>query len=181
MDSSASRKPGIADRRVVSSRAHGTSGRRVARDVHAAAECEQSSASSACAERIVIADVLRDRDEDGWTDLEEIRLGINPNSADTDGDVCPTAATFAPAMLRQAAKGLTRTPRFCAARIFAHLGLPGSPWVLLVDATSRKLQLTGFGGPVIFDRAIARRGEPAGGVYVRWQFTTRTADQATYP
>jgi hypothetical protein len=130
-------------------------------------------------ERVVIADVLRDLDGDGWTDLEEIRLGLNPASADTDGDGLPDGRDACPSYAPPGGEESDEDAEILRRAIFAHLGLPGSPWALLVDGTSRKLQLTGFGGPVIFDRAVPKRDEPGGGVYVRWQLVSKTADQAT--
>lgn len=45
---------------------------------------------------ISIADVEKDSDGDGWTDIEEQRLGTDPHNQDSDGDGIPDGADACP-------------------------------------------------------------------------------------
>src|SRR6185436_1854566 len=45
---------------------------------------------------IVLSEVMKDSDGDGWTDLEEQRLRTNDHLADTDGDGVPDGRDVCP-------------------------------------------------------------------------------------
>lgn len=131
--------------------------------------------------RIVLADVERDADGDGWTDAEEARLGLDPNRRDSDGDgigdgddACPNYAAPGMESADEGAQVLKRA-------IFAVYGISRSRMLIHVREDSRRLQLSGFRGPVIYGVDTKRWQEEhnLGYVFVSWTIASRTADSAT--
>ena len=57
--------------------------------------------------------------------------------------------------------------------------MTGSRQLLYVTRQTPHVQLSGYGGPVIFDRAIPPTGDGGGATYVGWKIARRTADEAT--
>jgi hypothetical protein len=117
-----------------------------------------------------LEEVLRDQDGDGWTDLEEARLGLDPKKADTDGDgiadgtdPCPN---FAPPKGDEADEDV----QILQKAIFATLGLSGSRHLLLVGPKSRKVQVWGYLGPILYtEKPEAWREEHQyGAIFVDW-------------
>jgi hypothetical protein len=126
---------------------------------------------------IVLADVLRDSDGDGWTDVEERALGTNPDAADSDGDGLPDGADVCPTYAAPSSEASDEDAQILRRAIFALFGISKSRYAILVDDTSRKLQLTGFAGPVLFD--VKRPNTSGdGGTYVRWRLTAKDANTA---
>jgi hypothetical protein len=137
---------------------------------------------------IHLADVLRDTDKDGWTDIEEQRLGLDPNKPDTDGDgladgmdPCPNFAPPKGAETNENAQILQRA-------VFATFGLSGSRYLLIAgpsaeripDPTSEKIQVWGYLGPIIYREDTGgswRNDHGYGGIFVSWR-VTRTGDEA---
>jgi hypothetical protein len=127
---------------------------------------------------IVIAELVRDSDADGWTDLEETELGLNPNSPDSDSDGLRDDRDAAPLFAPRA--GVTSEDGEILQRaVFAVFGLTGASHALFAESKAHRLQLQGLPGPVIYsdsDRPVVDRG---GGVQVSWRVIDRQADTAT--
>lgn len=94
--------------------------------------------------------LTRDADGDGWTDIEERRLGTNVTKADSDGDgiadgvdTCPTYAAT-PFEADDVEATILRKV------FFAGFGIYGSPSLYMVGPGSRPLQLWGSRAPVIY-------------------------------
>src|SRR5262249_40617196 len=115
----------------------------------------------------------------GWTDIEEIRLGLDPKGADSDGDgrpdgndVCPD---YAPRPEDETDEELTILQR----AIFATYGLSGSRDVLLVGKGSRRLQVWGYHGPILYNKDPDEWLDSHGsGIRVNWA-VSRDGDEAT--
>ncbi len=129
---------------------------------------------------IVIADVAVDRDGDGWTDVEEGRLGLRPDAADSDDDGVPDSADRSPQYAPSPTEGADVEAAILARTVFAGYGLTGAHTVLLANGASRPLQLWGLPSPMLFgvDRGawIATRG--GGPPLVNWKLTSLTATDA---
>jgi hypothetical protein len=126
--------------------------------------------------QIVLDDVERDSDGDGWTDLEEARIGTNPHAIDSDDDgisdgrdVCPLFAK--PPRADDAAQILQTA-------VFAAFAMTGSRQMLYVTPGTPRVHLSGYGGPVIFDRAVPKTGDGGGAVYVSWNISSRSDTDA---
>jgi hypothetical protein len=129
---------------------------------------------------IRLSAVLRDTDQDGWTDLEEQRLGLDPNKSDTDGDgladgmdPCPN---YAPTKGDESNEDVVILQK----AVFATFGLSGARHLLIVQTNSPKAQIWGYAGPIIFQKDSvadwwAKHG--SGGIFVSWS-VTRTGDEA---
>jgi hypothetical protein len=103
-----------------------------------------------------IADVERDSDGDGWTDIEERLLRTDPASDAEDEEV---------AILQQA--------------IFAVFGLSDARHPLYAsDKKVRPVQLWGLAGPVLFDSPLGASVFGWGGVFVDWKIVSKTDEEA---
>ncbi len=134
---------------------------------------------------IVVADVLRDSDNDGWTDVEETILGLDPHKADTDGDgipdgkdVCPN---YAPARDDANDEGV----QIIQKAVFAAFGLSRSLEPLYPIADSRKVQLWGYQAPIIYGHPPPKWGmtyspgeTPEGLTFVTWKIASQSKDEA---
>jgi hypothetical protein len=129
-----------------------------------------------------IQDVLRDRDGDGWTDIEELRLGLDPRKKDTDGDGLDDGmdpcANFAP----PAGHENDEESQILKKALFAEFGLTQSRFLLLVNPQSAKVQVWGYPGPVIYldDPYQWRKQHKNGGIFVDWT-VSRSGDEAQVP
>jgi hypothetical protein len=56
--------------------------------------------------------------------------------------------------------------------------MTGSRQLLYVTPQTPRVHLTGYGGPVIYDRPIPKNGEGRGATYVSWKIANRTANEA---
>lgn len=130
--------------------------------------------------KLSIGNIVRDTDNDGWTDIEEERLGLDPNKADTDGDgirdgmdCCPDFAAPKTLVPDEDAEIIQRA-------VFATFGLTGSRHLLLVGSRSEKVQLWGYPGPIIYNADLAEwhKVHPRGMVVVNWRIKKKTENEA---
>jgi hypothetical protein len=137
---------------------------------------------------IRLADVLRDTDQDGWTDIEEQRLGLDPNKADTDGDGLADGMDPCPNYAPTNADASKENSIILQKAVFATFGLSGSRYLLIVgpsaergvDPTTQKIQAWGYPGPIIYREDSGdswRKAHGFGGVFVSWR-VARTGDEA---
>ena len=92
---------------------------------------------------------LLDRDGDGWTDLEERLLGLDPARADTDGDgladgddVTPDFAPTGPP---------NDDDELVQRAIFTLFGLRAAHAALVANQEGRRVQFWGYGGPILYN------------------------------
>jgi len=126
--------------------------------------------------QIALDDVERDSDGDGWTDLEEARIGTNPHASDSDDDGIPDGRDVCP--LYAAPPGADDAAMILQSAIFGAFAMTGSRQLLYVTPQTPRVHLTGYGGPVIYDRPIPKNGEGRGATYVSWKIASRTANEA---
>ncbi len=128
--------------------------------------------------KLSIKQIETDSDADGWTDVEEQRLGIDPNKRDTDGDgitdgrdVCPNLS------LLDEDKNDDEIKIFQKA-VFVTFGLSGSRHLLLVQPNVKRVHLWGYAGPVIYGHDIKSWSEKHqyGAVYVSWRIRKRASN-----
>ena len=127
--------------------------------------------------QFALEEIERDSDGDGWTDLEEGRIGTNPHASDTDGDGIPDGRDVCPLYAAPGARASDDTATILQKAIFAAFALTGSRQMLYVTPSTPPVHVTGYGGPIVFDRAIPRDGS-SGGVYVSWKIRDHSATDA---
>ena len=118
--------------------------------------------------QFALEEIERDSDGDGWTDLEEGRIGTNPHAADTDGDGIPDGRDVCPLYPAPGARAADDSATILQKAVFAAFFLTGSRQMLYVTPSTPPVHFSGYGGPIVFDRAIPRDGS-GGGVYVSWR------------
>jgi len=120
---------------------------------------------------ISLPELRRDSDGDGWTDVEERRLGLDPYRADSDGDGIPDGRDTCPQLPKPAQADDVAT---AVQRVFLlRFGFSGSRDAILVRRNAAPIvHLFGYGGPVAFGRDI-----PLGATYVTWKVMARSADE----
>jgi len=125
-------------------------------------------------------EIERDSDGDGWTDIEENRLGLNPLRPDSDGDAIPDGIDVCPDYAASPAEDKSEDVQILQRAVFASFGLSGSRHLLIVEKDSRKIQFWGYSGPIIYNqnRKDWIGQHPYGAVFVSWQITKKTADEA---
>jgi hypothetical protein len=128
---------------------------------------------------IVIDDVERDSDGDGWTDREEARLGTNPHHRDSDGDGIPDGRDVCPLFARPADNRADETGAILQKAIFATFAMSGSRDLLYVRPGSPRIHVAGYGGPMLYDREIPADGNGGGGTWVGWKIASRDATTAS--
>jgi hypothetical protein len=126
--------------------------------------------------QIAIDEIECDSDGDGWTDLEEARLGTNPHNSDSDDDGIPDGRDVCP--LYAAPGGADDSAMILQTAVFGAFALTGSRELLYVTPQTPRVHLVGYGGPVLYDRAIPKSGDGNGATYVSWRITSKTADDA---
>jgi hypothetical protein len=124
-------------------------------------------------------EIEKDSDKDGWTDVEEKRLGLNPSQADSDGDAIPDGRDVCPDYAASPGDDKSEDAQILQRAVFASFGLTGSRYLLIVENDSRRAQLCGYGGPIIYNQNRGKwsRQHPDGAVYVSWRITV-TGDEA---
>jgi hypothetical protein len=126
--------------------------------------------------QIAIDEIERDSDGDGWTDLEEARIGTNPHNPDSDDDGIPDGRDVCP--LYALPPGADDSSMILQAAVFGAFALTGSRQMLYVMPQTPRVHLVGYGGPVVFDRAIPKSSDGDGAIYVSWKITRRSASDA---
>ena len=128
--------------------------------------------------KLSIKQITNDSDADGWSDVEEQRLGIDPQKTDTDGDGIADGIDVAPNFsLSDEDKNDDEIKIFQKA-LFATFGLTGSRHLLLVDAKMKRVHPWGYAGPVIYGQNVNSWGKDHqyGAVYVSWRIKRRPSD-----
>ena len=129
----------------------------------------------------MLADIEHDSDGDGWTDIEERLIGLDPTRRDSDGDGLDDARDVAPKYAPPAGDQENEDVRILQNALFAAFGLNESRWVLFArDANVRKLEPWGLSAPVIFDKPLQvepMKGGP-GGVFVSWKIASKSGSEA---
>jgi hypothetical protein len=126
--------------------------------------------------QFALDEVERDSDGDGWTDLEEGRIGTNPHASDSDGDGLPDGRDVCPLYAAPQTRTSDDNETILQKAVFAAFALTGSRQMLYVTPSTPRVHISGYGGPIVFDRAIPRDGS-SDGVYVSWKIRDRgTAD-----
>ena len=128
--------------------------------------------------KLSIKEIEKDSDGDGWTDIEEQRLDLDPNNKDTDGDGIPDGQDVCPNFsLRDEDKNDEEIKIFQKA-IFATFGLGGSRHLLLVSPESKRVHVWGYAGPVIYGQDVKSwsKTHQYGAVYVSWRIRKRISE-----
>lgn len=99
---------------------------------------------------IKLSEVERDRDSDGWTDIEEARLALNPARRDSDGDRIADGEDTAPSYRFAPLEYKRPEVNLLQKAMIATFGLSGSRHLLVVGPGSQPLQAVGYAGPVLF-------------------------------
>jgi hypothetical protein len=120
---------------------------------------------------VLLREVERDSDADGWTDIAERHLQMNWLSKDSDGDGIPDDRDAAPTYREPGALD-DDDARILRRAIFSMFGLTESPGALFVADNSRRLQPAGLPGPLFY-----REGN--GGVRLTWKILRKTENAAT--
>lgn len=98
-----------------------------------------------------LADALRDTDKDGWTDIEEARLGLDPKNPDTDGDGIPDGQDPCPDFAVPADIAKDPYLQILQRAVFATVGFSESRWALAVNPTSPRIPVMGYTGHVLYN------------------------------
>ena len=129
----------------------------------------------------LVADIDRDTDGDGWTDIEERTLGLDPARADSDGDGVNDAHDRSPLHAPPVSEGQDNEAQILGQALFAVFGVVESPWVLFArEGRARPFQAWGLSAPVLFERRVENdpaKGGP-GGVFVTWSVVLKSEDEA---
>jgi hypothetical protein len=144
------------------------------RDLPSAGQMQPSRKSE-----IPIQKVLGDQDGDGWTDIEELRLGLDPRNKDTDGDGLADGQDPCPNFAPPAGHENNEEVQIVQKALFATFGLSDSRLLLLVGPASVKAHVWGYSGPIIYldDPKQWLKEHTQGGMFVNW-IITRYGDEA---
>jgi hypothetical protein len=128
-----------------------------------------------------LAVLLQDSDGDGWTDIEEERMGLDPKNPDSDGDGVPDGHDICPNHAPKKNESEDEEVQILQKAVFAEYGLSRSRALLLVGPESKRFQVWGYRGPILF---LASRGtwgkqHPEGGIFISWKITNKTEHDAT--
>lgn len=131
---------------------------------------------------LVLKDIERDSDGDGWTDIEERTIGLDPGQRDSDSDGIDDGHDPAPLFAPPSADAQNEDVQILQRAVFAAFGLSESRWVLFArDENVPRIQPWGLSAPVIFNKPLKvdlMKGGP-GGVYVAWKIVKKTDAEAT--
>lgn len=121
--------------------------------------------------RLSIKQIETDSDADGWTDVEERRLGIDPNNKDSDGDGIPDGRDVCPNYSLTEDDKNDDEIRIFQKAVFVTFGLSGSRHLLLAGPKVKRVHLWGYAGPVIYGQDVKSwsRNHQPGAVYVSWR------------
>jgi hypothetical protein len=127
--------------------------------------------------------LTQDSDGDGWTDIEEERLGLDPKNKDTDGDGIPDGQDICPNFAPKPDEENDEDVQILQKAVTAEYGLSKSRALLLVEPGSKRFQIWGYRGPVLFLEDIQKRKakhpHPEGAIFVSWKITEKTNNKAT--
>jgi hypothetical protein len=132
--------------------------------------------------QISVAEVKKDSDGDGWTDLEEQRLGTDPHNPDSDGDGIPDGVDACP-LYSALSTSMDDESQILQKVFFAEYSLSNSRYLILVDGASKRIQVFGYRGPVLYlskdEAATWKKQHPEGGIFVHWKVNRISAGEAT--
>jgi hypothetical protein len=129
-----------------------------------------------------LSELARDSDADGWTDIEEQRMGLDPRNPDTDGDGIPDGRDSCPNWRSRNAGSVDETEIVLQKTALALFGLPGAErfGLLLAGPNAYRISLIGSAGPLVYGRAAdARSAWGLGACWVDWQIVRRTPTATT--
>lgn len=128
-----------------------------------------------------IKDIEKDSDKDGWTDLEEARLGLDPQKPDSDGDGVSDGQDGCPNFAPTPGDLDSEENQILERAVFAVFGLSGSRYLLLVGPESKRINVWGYGGPVLYGHDVKSwmAQHQYGGVFVNWRIRKKSGSQAT--
>ena len=128
--------------------------------------------------KLSIKEIEKDSDADGWTDVEETRLGIDPNKQDSDGDGLPDGRDVCPNFSLHDEDKNDEEIKIFQKAMFVTFGLTGSRHLLLLDSKVKRIHLWGYAGPVIYGHDLKSWSEKHqyGAVYVSWRIRRRVSD-----
>jgi hypothetical protein len=126
-----------------------------------------------------IKNIEKDSDGDGWTDIEEERLGVDVQSKDSDRDGIPDGNDVCPNAPIQTNPN-DEDYQILQRALFAVFGLSGSRYLLLVDSGTKQINIPGYGGPIIYGENVESwlAKNRSGGVFVSWRIRKKGADAA---
>lgn len=130
--------------------------------------------------RLSVKEIFKDTDGDGWTDIEEARIGLDPNKPDTDGDGIPDGKDICPDRAPVQNSSADEDSQILQKVFFSTFGLSGSRHALFIDPKSAKVDVWGYAGPVLYniDRLKWRKEHPEGAVYLSWRIESKTGTEA---
>jgi hypothetical protein len=111
----------------------------------------------------------KDWDEDGWTDLEEARLGLDPTNRDSDGDGLSDGADGCPDYAPSPEESTSEEVEVLQRAVFATLGLSGSRDLILVREGSPRFQGHSYGGPMLYKMRREVWQKTHGGLWISWR------------
>ena len=124
-----------------------------------------------------ILEIERDSDGDGWTDIEELRIGTDEHAPDTDGDGMPDGADVCPLYAAPQEEASNEDAIILRKAIFATFGLTGSRQLLYVTPGTPRVHVFGYGAPILFDHPMPADSS-AVGTYVTWRIAEKNATMA---
>jgi hypothetical protein len=125
------------------------------------------------------AEIERDDDGDGWTNLEKQRLGLNPASRDTDADGLHDAQDSCPAFPLSADSSREDAAEISRRAVFAVFAVPRSRFALQVEPGVQTVHIEGMAAPILYEidrKAWSDRYH--GGVFVKWQVLRQRDEDA---
>ncbi len=121
-------------------------------------------------------EVFRDRDGDGWTDIEERQLGLDPTRPDTDGDGVVDGADVCPTLPVSEAVD-DEEARIVQAAFLASFGTPWPSPPLFPGATMPRVHFRGYAGPVLYGISAGEYATVRG-TYLEWEVVNRRETSA---
>lgn len=128
--------------------------------------------------KLSIKEIQKDSDRDGWTDIEELRMGLDPKNKDTDSDGVPDGQDVCPNFSLREEDQNDEEVRIFAKAIFATFGIGGSRHLLLVGSNQKRVHVWGYAGPVIYGQDVKSwsKAHQYGAVYVSWRLRKRISE-----
>lgn len=116
-----------------------------------------------------------------WTDIEEERLNLDPKNKDSDGDGIPDGEDICPNFAPKSDEADDEEVQILQKAVLAEYGLSRSRALLLVGPDSKRFQIWGYRGPILFldEPKKWRTQHPEGGIFVSWKITSRAEREAT--